>query len=103
MGPTGEPMGEFIKEFGKQYGQTAFGVIMLLVIWLAIIDPIMKRQNLDFEAQRNILESQNATLDSQKSMLKDQDRLSENMKQTAIILERIITRMESVSAEGGTN
>lgn len=92
-------MGEFIKEFAKQYGQFAFGVITLLIIWVAIIDPIMDRQNLDFEAQRKILESQNSTLDTQRSMLKDQDRLSENMKQTATILERIISKMEDLQQE----
>lgn len=96
---------EFFKEFAKQYGPFAFGVITLLIVWMSIINPFVDRYNLDFEAQRKILESQNTTLDSLRTVQRDQEKLSDtlnetsgNMKDTAIILERIFNDVDAHKA-----
>jgi hypothetical protein len=93
-------MNEAIKEFVKTYGPFAFGMVSLLILWIAILKPQLDRQTLDYETQRVIIEAQNKTLDAQKSLLRDQDGLSENMRQTSIILERIIREMDNKEMGG---
>lgn len=96
---------EFFKEFAKQYGPFAFGVITLLIVWMSIINPFVDRYNLDFEAQRKILEAQNTTLDSLRTVQRDQEKLSEtlsetsgNLRETAVILERIFDEVDAHKA-----
>lgn len=87
-------MNEILKEAMKQYGGLLFGLITVLLMWQMIFQPLYNQQKLDAEVQRKIVESLNTTLDSHRAMLRDQERLSEGMKQSAVIFERIINQMD---------
>jgi len=63
----------------KYYGQYAFGLASVLVIWLLIFQPMQKQARLEFEAQREI------TVQMQS--------ISENMKSTAEILKNAADKM----------
>lgn len=80
-------MGEIFKEFSKQYGPHAFGLLSVLIIWVAIVNPIIEKNTLDFAAQQKVLEALNNTLNIQQSIIRDQERLSAEMTGTAAALK----------------
>jgi len=81
-------MKDILDLLGKTYGPYAFGIISLLIIWWVMLKPLLDKQALDFEAQRKIIELQNASL-------ADQRQISENMRQTAAIMDKLMSKLEA--------
>lgn len=89
---TSIEMKEAIESLMKVYGPFAFGVLSLLVIWLAIIQPELDRKGLDFEAQRQMLQQH-------QEVLNRQDMAMKALETTAVILDRVTQRLERMQGD----
>lgn len=71
----------------KVYGPFAFGIVSLLIIWLLIIKPELENKQLDFDTQKVLIEQL-----SQET--RQSQEIARTMRDTALILERIVNRLE---------
>lgn len=85
-------MNESLKEFAKQYGPFAFGIFSLLVIWVVIITPVLDRNTLDFKQQQELIKLLNTSINSLNNVAVEQNRLSETLKESAVLLEDAVKR-----------
>ena len=69
----------------KIYGPFAFGVVSLLVMWVAIIAPELDRNAVDGEVQRELMFQQ--------------VQVTERMEDTATILDRVSKRLEEMEKQ----
>lgn len=65
--------GGMLDRFGKQYGPYAFGVISLLVIWFAVVQPELRATRTD--AQTNL-------------------KVAETLREVVLRLEKIVERLD---------
>lgn len=78
----------------KAYGPYAFGLVTVLVLWLAVLRPELDRKNDNFELHRAIIEKQI----EQGNRNEDTAR---TLKETAVILDRVTLRLESLAVGKG--
>lgn len=71
----------------KVYGPFAFGIVSLLVIWLAIIQPELENKRLDFDAQQVLIEKL-----GQEN--RQSQEIARTLRDTAVVLERIVTKID---------
>ena len=86
MSPTGAI--SVIDSIVKQYGNTAFGLITLFVVWIFIVAPTLDSRQLDFDRHQDLMEQQdkiNDQLDTTARLLRD----------TSLILDRVSQRIDS--------
>lgn len=79
----------------KHFGSHVLGLVMFLVLWVWVVAPQMERQRLDFEALGKIVGDLNAT---QLQLRQNQDlqlELSRTIESTALIVDRLVTRLEN--------
>lgn len=84
---TRMPRAKLIDRYMTVYGPYAFGVASLLLIWFFIVGPQLDRNRLDFNTQKEIV-------DSQKDIARTQKQTAETLDRTASRLEAVVTRLE---------
>lgn len=77
-------------ELAKQYGPFAFGIVSLLVIWFAIMQPELNRKQLDFEQHKQLIQQQHAENIQQA-------KTAETLRDVAQILDGVTTRIQAIS------
>jgi len=66
----------------ERYGPYAFGIVSLLVVWLAIVKPELAARTIDFERQQLLIEQM--------------QQVSESMRTTAVILDNTARSLEEM-------
>ena len=66
----------------ERYGPYAFGIVSLLVVWLAIVKPELASRTIDFERQQLLIQQM--------------QQLSDSMRSTAVILDNTATALEEL-------
>ena len=69
----------------ERYGPYAFGIVSLLVVWLAIVKPELASRTIDFERQQLLIEQM--------------QQVSESMRSTAVILDSTAKSLENLRDE----
>lgn len=81
---------EVTESLFKVYGPFAFGVVSLLVIWLAIISPEMERRQIDFEVYSKLIERH-------QQENQQQELTARTMRDAALILDKVAQRLEKLN------
>ena len=66
----------------ERYGPYAFGIVSLLVVWLAIVKPELASRTIDFKRQQLLVEQM--------------QQVSESMRSTAVILDNTANSLEAM-------
>ena len=66
----------------ERYGPYGFGIVSLLVVWLAIVKPELSSRAIDFERQQLLIQQM--------------QQVSESMRSTAVILDNTATALEEM-------
>lgn len=80
----------------RTYGAMAFGTSVLLIVWLLIIQPEMKRRAIEFESMGKLIQQQ-------EQLVISMDDVADTQKESAVILDRITIRLERISERQKTN
>jgi len=75
--------------YANKHGGLVFGLIACLLIWVIMVQPELTRNAQQNEALREALQDI-------KSQTTAQQQLADHLKTTAEILDRIVTRLDSV-------
>lgn len=81
---TSAALDSFMSEFLKKYGAFAFGLASLFLVWYGIAKPLISESKIDTASLSQMAEANRDT--------------SLALKDTASALERIVTRLEIMSA-----
>lgn len=96
LGQTPEEIGMF-KMLFDQYGPIGFGLVALLVVWLVIVNPILKYNKVDLATVKTIAESLNTTASSLKTTADTMQMTATTNKESSIILAEAVKDMSSIT------
>jgi hypothetical protein len=90
---------EVAKQLSERYGPYAFGLVSLLVVWFAIVDPTLRNNRVDVEALRQVATQQAETAVLFKEAAVKQSETAILMARTAERLDTIAARLERINAQ----
>jgi len=90
-------MWALVGEFMKRYGQVAFGVIAVLILYTLMFRPIAEDKQASLERFVEIATALDRTTYSLESLMTSQARIADSQAITAKVLERTVDRLEHLA------
>jgi flagellar biosynthesis/type III secretory pathway M-ring protein FliF/YscJ len=92
-----EPNMAALQKFMQQYGQLAFGTVVMLVMWFFIVEPAMERNRVDVDKVAEITESQREMATVLKQTADSLGQTGESQRDAALLLKQTADRLERVA------
>ena len=83
---------QLIGLYVNKHGPLTFGVSSMIIMWMVMVTPELQRNQINVDALRALTEQLHQLQIEQQGVVRDQDKISEHLKQTAEILDRITLR-----------
>jgi len=90
-------MWALVGEFMKRYGQVAFGVVSVLILYTLMFRPIAEDKQAALERFVEIAKALDRTTYSLESLMTSQARIADSQAITAKVLERTVDRLEHLA------
>ena len=90
---------QLIGLYVNKHGPLTFGVSSMIIMWMVMVTPELERNQVNVDAQRALIEQLHKLQMEQQTTVRDQDKISEHLKTTAEILDRITLR-QTVGSTG---
>jgi hypothetical protein len=81
-------------EYERRYGPYAFGVLSLLIVWIAIVGPALDRARIDTAALKEISDDQTRRM---VAVTEQQGQITQAQRATADVLNSATIRLDKIT------